>query len=129
MTGSSGADSDDLRPLLLDMDLRTELKLAKGLRPWGLEGTVPETGVGCLFGPKGRRDRKDLKVGMAEGVLGVFDGGEGDEATERFRLLLLETLLVYGRRAEGIEEGKALRLGCAGMDEGGRWVAMMSRNS
>jgi hypothetical protein len=86
-TGSSRADSDDLRPRLIDMDFRTELKLAKGLRAWGLEGTVLETGVGCLFGPKGRRDRKDLKVGMPEEVLGVSDKGEGDEATERFRLL------------------------------------------
>jgi hypothetical protein len=63
---------------------------------------------------------------MPDGVLGVF-GGEGDDATERFRLLLLETLLVDGRRAEGIAEGKALRFGCAGMDEGvwgERWVAM-----
>jgi hypothetical protein len=63
---------------------------------------VLKRGVGCLFGPKGRRDRIDLKVGMPEGVLGMFDGAEGDEATERFRLLLLETLLIDGRRAEGI---------------------------
>jgi hypothetical protein len=97
MTGSSEADSDDLRTLPIDMDLRTELKFVKGLRPWGVEGTVLEMGVGCIFGPKGRRDRNDLKAGMPEEV---FDGGEGNEATERFRLLLLETLLVDGRRAE-----------------------------
>jgi hypothetical protein len=117
--------------MLIDMDLRTELRLAKGLRPlaWGLGGTVPKRGVGCLFGPKGRRDHNDLKVGMPEGVLGMFDEAEGDEATQRFRLLLLETLLIDGQRAEGIAEEKALRLGCAGIDGGEHWGAMMSRGS
>jgi hypothetical protein len=110
MTGRSGepAISDAFRSLLIDMDLRTEPKLAKGLRPWGLRGTELEVGVGCLFGPNGNRDRKERKAGMLDGVVGVC---EGDEATERFRVLLLEMLLVDRRPADGISEGKALRLG------------------
>ena len=141
MTGASAepADSDPPRPRLFDIDLRTEPKLAKGLRPCGL-GAAPETEVGYLLGPKGKRDRNDRKVGIPDGVLGVFGGGVGDAATERFRLsLLLEMLLVDGREAEGIAEGNAggnaLRLGCAEMDElelgvlGERWVAMMKKRT
>jgi hypothetical protein len=131
MTGASTepADSDPPRLRLIDRDLRTEPKLAKELRPCGL-GAVPETEVGCLLGPKGKRDRNDRKAGMPDGVL---EGGDGDAATERFRLsLLVEMLLVDGRGAEGIAEGKAPRLGCAGMDEGvlgERWTAMMKKQT
>jgi hypothetical protein len=58
------------------MDFRAEPKVGKGLQAWGREGLVPETGVGYLFGPNGRRDGKDRKTGMPEGVLETFDGGE-----------------------------------------------------
>jgi hypothetical protein len=50
---------------------------------------------------------------MPEGVLVVLGDGEGDDATERSGRLLL----VDERRAEGIAEGKALRLGCPGNGE------------
>jgi hypothetical protein len=129
ITGASTepADSEPPRLRLIDIDLRTEPKLAKGLRLCVL-AAVPETEVGCLLGPKGKRDRNDRKAGMPDGVL---EGGDGDAATERFRLsLLVEMLLVDGRGAEGIAEGNALRLGCAGLDEGvlgERWTAMMKR--
>jgi hypothetical protein len=62
--------------LHIDMDFSAEPKVAKGLQAWGREGLVPETGVQCLFGPNGRRDRKDRKTGMPEGVLEIFDSGE-----------------------------------------------------
>lgn len=83
-----------------------------------------EEEVGCLFGPKGRRDRNERKAGMPEGVLGAFDSGEGDKATERFSVLVWEMLLVDGRRADGIAEGKALRAGMDGV-WGERRVAML----
>jgi len=118
MTGSSTADSDPLRSLLIDMDRRTDPKLGNGLR--GPGDTVFETDVECLFGPNGKRDRKERKAGMPEGVLGGFAGGEGDDATERFGVSLV---LVD---ADGMVEGKALRLGCTGIDEGGeRWGVVM----
>ena len=108
------------------MDRRTEPKVAKGPRAWGVEGTTLEAGVGFLFGPKGRRERKERKVGMLEGLLGVFGGTEGDEATARLSELLSEMLLVDTRGAEGIAEAKALRFGCVGLyeDWGERWVAI-----
>jgi hypothetical protein len=84
---------------------------------------VRETGAGCLFGPNGSKDRNERKAGMPEGVFGVFEDGEGDDATEISGLLLL---LVDERRTEGIAEGKALRLGCPGMD-GDCCVAMTAK--
>ena len=69
---------------------------------------------------------------MADGVVEELEGGDGDAATERLRLLsLLEMMLpMEGRGGDGIAEGNTLRLGWAGMDEGifgERWVAMMER--
>ena len=133
ITGTSAqpADSEPPRLLLIDMDLRTEPKLAKGRRPRGL-GRGPEAVVGCLLGPKGKRDRNDRKAGMPDGVVEVLEGGDGDAATERLRLLSLLGMMLpmEGRGADGIAEGNALHLGCAGMDEGifgERWVGMMER--
>jgi hypothetical protein len=68
---------------------------------------VLEAGLDCLFGPKGKRERKERKAGIPEGV--VVEGGEGDRATERLRLLL-EKLLVDDRPLDGIADGKPFRL-------------------
>ena len=69
---------------------------------------------------------------MPDGVVEVLEGGDGDAATERLRLLSLlgMMLTMEGRGTDGIAEGNALHLGCAGMDEGifgERWVGMMER--
>ena len=67
---------------------------------------------------------------MPDGVLEALEGA----ATERFTLLsLLEMMLLMdGRGADGIAEGNALCLGCAGMDVEGvfgkRWVYIMMEN-
>ena len=85
-----------------------------------------------MLGPKGKKDGNDRKAGMPDGVVEVLEGGDGDTATERLRLLLLLGMMLpmEGRGADGIAEGNALHLGCAGMDEGifgERWVGMMER--
>ena len=82
------------------------------------------------MGPKGKRDGNDRKAAMLDGVVEVLEGGDGDAATERLRLLAFLMLLVEGRGADGIAEGNVLHLGCAWMDEGifgERWVGMMER--
>lgn len=75
---------------------------------------IPEA---CLWGPNGRRDRNERNVGMPVGVFGV--GGDIVDIEEVFGLPL--TLLVDARRAEGIEEGKALRSGCDGENTMAKW--------
>ena len=79
------------------------------------------SGSRVLVGSKGQKDRNDRKAGMPDGVVEVLEGGDGDAATERLRLLAFLMLLMEGRGADGIAEGNALHLGCAGMDEGIFW--------
>ena len=59
--GMASLDSETLRSRSLLIDRRTEPKAAKGL----LGDTEAEIGVGCLLGPKGRRERRERKEGMA----------------------------------------------------------------
>ena len=90
------------------------------------------SGSRVLVGSKGQKDRNDRKAGMPDGVVEVLEGGDGDTATERLRLLLLLGMMLpmEGRGTDRIAEGNALHLGCAGMDEGifGEcWVGMMEK--
>jgi hypothetical protein len=132
MTGSS-AEREAFLSLVIDR--RTEPKFAKGLRDtWGLGETVLDTGVACLLGPNGSKDLKERNVGMPVGVFGDADAEDGDgvrvDTGEMFEVLL--ALLIDTRRVEGIDEGKALRWGCAGIDKGvwgERWVAMAKGKS
>lgn len=74
---STGPLNDDFRSRDTLIDFRTEEKDAKGLREaFGLGETEAEMGVGCLFGPKGRRERKERRV-VEAGVLGAGTLKEG----------------------------------------------------
>ena len=78
-------------------------------------------GVGCLFGPKGRRERRERKVGIA--LLGVGEAMVGAEVEVEGAGEEVEDIEeVEGRRGEGIRDtdGKVLPLGgweCCGVEE------------
>ena len=67
-------------------DLRTEPKLTKvGRCGFGLGERAGEIGVGCLFGAKGRSERRERKVGiLVDGR--VEDGKAVMDAAEAFWL-------------------------------------------
>ena len=102
----------------LVMERLTEPKVGKG----ALEGfwdTDWEMGVGRLFGPKGRKERRERKVGIA--LLGVGEAMVGAEVEVEGAGEEVESIEeVEGRRGEGIRDtdGKVLPLGgweCCGV--------------
>jgi len=69
-------------------------------------------GVGCLFGPKGRRERRERKIGIV--LLGVGEAMVGAEVEVEGAGEEVEDIKeVEGRRGEGIRDtdGKVLPLG------------------